>query len=385
MRFGPALRVVGLILALVLAAIPAAAGLAAAIDGLVLLPRGHWVYNALEELSAAKLIEGYPVGSFERAGSDPDLLLARFEAAIVVSKARLGTDNGSGQPKGTGIRRSGLKKDLAAVLTRLEKELAVELALLGVESGEPGGESPSPVRRSLAEVRVPLPDADTRSKELDLDGIDPGLRKTGGAKGLKAQESGPEGWDSEGGAGYEARIGDVRIRASAGKARESTPSSGQEVSLKASAEYGGLELRAGIDSRDHFKRLSREVVARIPVLQELVALTAGVEVVDVSELEGQQGSGQASGEPGETQKTHRSLNAKAALDYKLSDATTLSASYQLGRSDGGVSSTAGLGLSHRLSENTTLMATYRLVNFGDETGTDGQVVSTASTKLSVKF
>jgi hypothetical protein len=87
------------------------------------VPTNHWAYDAIAELAAKGLIEGYPDGTFKG-----DRAMTRYEMAMVVARllARIESIQIPAPPK-----PEVTKKDLEAI-QRLVNEFRAELAALGV-------------------------------------------------------------------------------------------------------------------------------------------------------------------------------------------------------------------------------------------------------------
>jgi S-layer homology domain len=108
-----------------------AALLAAALAGVAVaqpfadVPSGHWAYDAIAELAAKGLIEGYPDGAFKG-----DRAMTRYEMAMVVTRllARLERiETPPSAPSGPEVT----KADLEAI-RRLVNEFRTELTALGI-------------------------------------------------------------------------------------------------------------------------------------------------------------------------------------------------------------------------------------------------------------
>ena len=89
---------------------------------------GHWAYDAVAELAAKGLIEGYPDGVFKG-----DRAMTRYEIAMVVTRllARLeSTQTSAAAPPNTGVTPADLE-----MIRRLGNEFRQELTALGVRVG----------------------------------------------------------------------------------------------------------------------------------------------------------------------------------------------------------------------------------------------------------
>ena len=111
------------------------------------VPLGHWAYDAINKLSAAGVIEGYPSGQYNGGRA-----MTRYEFAVAI--ARLleqgglkgadgvpGADGAPGAPGATGATGGGIPTDLSNYVTKpeladalngLRAEFRTELAALGV-------------------------------------------------------------------------------------------------------------------------------------------------------------------------------------------------------------------------------------------------------------
>ncbi|HLY23965.1 MAG TPA: S-layer homology domain-containing protein, partial [bacterium] len=88
------------------------------------VPTNHWAYDAIAELAAKGLVEGYPDGTFKG-----DRAMTRYEMAMVVARllARIESIQIPAPAPAPQVTRADLE-----ALQRLINEFRAELAALGV-------------------------------------------------------------------------------------------------------------------------------------------------------------------------------------------------------------------------------------------------------------
>lgn len=105
----------------------------AGVDAGADFPRGHWVYQAIDQLNRAGIIEGYPNGTFAGAKGN----ITRYEAAVAVARVldKIGGDVTSAVSRQrANVNYDSAQQQTVDVIAALKQELAPELSRLGDRS-----------------------------------------------------------------------------------------------------------------------------------------------------------------------------------------------------------------------------------------------------------